>query len=258
MLHSPLFNPIAFHIAGLQVHWYGLMYLFSFFFGWLLAQYRAKKMKLDFSSEQITDLLFYVALGVILGGRIGYVLFYDFNFFIHHPFFLLQVWNGGMSFHGGAIGVGITCGWWCYKQKKNIFDVTDFITPFIPIGLAAGRFGNFINGELWGRITNVPWGMIFPHADQFPRHPSVLYELFFEGIVSFIILWWFSSKPRPRMAITGLFLMLYGSFRIFCEFFREPDAQLGFVALHWVTRGMELSLPMVLLGAILLGLAYRK
>jgi phosphatidylglycerol:prolipoprotein diacylglycerol transferase len=258
MFYYPQINPVAFSLGPLHVHWYGLMYLLSFLFGWLLALYRAKKLNLDFSSDQITDLLFYVAIGVVVGGRVGYILFYDFTTFIHHPLFLFEVWDGGMSFHGGMIGVCLMCAWWCYKQKKNIFDVGDFICPIIPIGLAAGRFGNFINGELCGRITNMPWGVIYPNVDQFPRHPSVLYELFLEGILLFIILWCYASKRRPRMAVTGLFFLLYGCFRIFCEFFRQPDQQLGFIAFDWLTRGIELSLPMVLFGVVLLFLAYRR
>jgi phosphatidylglycerol---prolipoprotein diacylglyceryl transferase len=258
MLHYPHINPIAFHVGPLKVHWYGLAYLLSFVAAWFLMQYRVKKLKLPITREQVTDLIFYGALGVILGGRLGYVFFYNFVYFLHHPLFLFEVWDGGMSFHGGLLGVIAAVSFWCWRQKKNVFMVTDFVAPIGPIGLFAGRIANFINGELYGRVTTVSWGMVFPNGGPLPRHPSELYEAFFEGILLFVILWWYSAKPKPRMAVSGLFLLLYGCFRFFCEFFRQPDPQLGFVAFGWMTRGMELCVPMILLGGLLLFLAYGK
>ncbi|MEM9243740.1 MAG: prolipoprotein diacylglyceryl transferase [Pseudomonadota bacterium] len=257
MLHYPNIDPIAFHIWKFPVHWYGLMYLFGFICGWTLLQYRARKTGL-WTSEQITDLLFYVVLGVVLGARIGYVIFYNLSYYFHHPSQIIAVWDGGMSFHGGLIGVILMALWWSFKQKRAFFDVSDFIAPVIPIGLGFGRIGNFINGELWGRVTTMPWGMVYPKAGPLPRHPSELYEFFLEGVVLFIVLWLFSRKPRPRMAVSGLFLLLYACFRIFCEFFRQPDPQLGFVAFGWITRGQELCVPMFIFGIIFLYLAYRN
>ena len=256
MLIYPNINPTAFHLGSLQVHWYGLMYLFSFLVGWLLMLYRAKHLSLSFTKDQISDLLFFIAIGVIFGGRLGYMLFYDFFDFVHHPWVIIQVWNGGMSFHGGLIGTILMIWWWAKRNHKHIIDITDFIAPIVPIGLGAGRIGNFINGELWGSVTTMSWGVIFPQADSLPRHPSLVYEFLLEGVLLFIILWWFSSKPRPRWAVSGLFLLLYGSFRIFCEFFRQPDPQFGFIAFGWVTMGELLSIPMIILGVIILTYAY--
>jgi phosphatidylglycerol:prolipoprotein diacylglycerol transferase len=256
MFTYPHINPIAFALGPLKVHWYGLMYLLSFILGWLLANYRAKQSEGVWSADNISDLLFYVALGVILGGRIGYMVFYNFSVFIHNPLSLFLVWQGGMSFHGGLLGVLAAIWLYARRHRRRFFDITDFIAPIVPIGLGAGRIGNFINGELWGRVTNVPWGMIYPQAGPLPRHPSEIYEFFFEGVVLFIILWWFSSKVRPRMAVSALFLLCYGSFRFMLEFFRQPDPQLGFVAFGWITQGQILSLPMIILGAIGLYIIY--
>lgn len=259
MLHYPHINPIAFHLGPIQVHWYGLMYLLSFLVGWSVAYYRVKHYKhYSWTTEQLTDLLFYVAVGVVLGGRIGYVLFYDFSYFMHHPLFIFKVWDGGMSFHGGLLGVIFACLLWARKHQCAVTDVTDFIAPIVPIGLGAGRLGNFINGELYGRVTSMPWGMVYPGAGPLPRHPSELYEFLLEGVLLFALLWWFSRKPRPRMAVSAMFLLLYGCFRFFLEFFRNPDQQLGFVAFGWMTRGMELSIPMIIIGAGLLWFAYKK
>jgi len=257
MLPYPSINPIAFHIGPLKIHWYGLMYLFSFIAIWFLANYRAKRSKGVWTKDQITDLIFYCALGVILGGRVGYMLFYDFPHFIHAPWIIFKVWQGGMSFHGGLLGVVVACFFYARKYHKHFSDIADFITPLIPIGLAAGRIGNFINGLILGRITTVPWAMIYPLGGSMPRHPSELYEFLLEGILLFIILWWFSSKPRPRWAVSGLFLLGYGCFRFFCEFFRQPDPQLGFIMWNWLTMGQLLSLPMILIGAIMLGVKRR-
>jgi phosphatidylglycerol:prolipoprotein diacylglycerol transferase len=233
------------------------MYIVAFWGIWALACYRAHKPNSGWKTDQVGDLIFYGALGVIIGGRTGYMLFYDFSNFIAQPWIIIQVWKGGMSFHGGLIGAVI--GLWLYGRKihKSLFEITDFIAPFVPFGLAAGRMGNFINGELWGRITSVPWGMIFPNAGPLPRHPSMLYEFFLEGVVLFIILWFYSAKPRPRMAVSGLFALGYGIFRFTVEFFRQPDPQLGFIAFGWLTQGQLLSIPLILAGIIMLWLAYQ-
>lgn len=257
MLHYPNINPIAFTIGPLKVHWYGIMYLIGFAGAWVLANYRGKKSGL-WTNQQVTDLIFYSALGVILGGRIGYMLFYDFTGFITHPLNIFKVWDGGMAFHGGLLGVILAL--WLYgkKLKRPFFDLTDFIAPFVPIGLAAGRLGNFINGELWGRVTTMPWGMIYPNAGPLPRHPSELYEFFLEGVVLFTILWFYSKTSKPRMAVSAMFSLCYGVFRFFVEFYRQPDPQKGFIAFGWLTMGQALSLPMIIFGAWLLWYAYRK
>lgn len=258
MLQWPNFNPIAFHLGPIAVHWYGLMYLVGFLAAWGLGLYRARHSNGLWNRDLIDDLLFYCALGVIIGGRVGYMIFYDLPILIAHPASLLKVWQGGMSFHGGLIGVIIAVLLYCRKKKKAFFEVMDFIAPLVTIGLGAGRLGNFINGELWGRVTNVPWGMVFPNGGPIPRHPSQLYEFMLEGVVLFIVLWFYSAKPQPRMAVSALFLILYGCFRIFVEFFREPDPQYGYIAWNWLTMGQIYSIPMVALGIILLILAYRR
>lgn len=258
MLHWPQFNPIAFHLGPIAVHWYGLTYLVGFIAAWALGVYRAKRSQGEWRSEQLSDLLFYVALGVILGGRIGYTLFYNLPDFLHHPSVIFKVWDGGMSFHGGLLGVIVAILLYCHKSKKNIFQVTDFIAPLVPVGLAAGRVGNFINGELWGRVTTVPWGMIYPQAGPLPRHPSEIYEFLLEGVLLFTLLWLYSAKPRPRMAVSALFLLGYGCARFFAEFFRQPDPQYGFILWHWVTMGQILSAPMIVIGAWLLWYAYKR
>jgi len=258
VLIYPHINPVAFKLGPLSVHWYGLMYLFSFVIAWVLLRYRVKKFNLNWTSDQITDLVFYGALGVVLGGRIGYILFYNFSYYLQYPLKIFAVWDGGMSFHGGMIGVFLAIWAWCLRFKVPYFQVTDFIAPIVPIGLAAGRVGNFINGELWGRVTNVPWAMIYPQVDNLPRHPSEIYEFLLEGVVLFIILWIYSSKRPPRIAVSGVFLIFYGAFRFTCEFFRQPDQQLGFVAFNWLTMGQLLCVPMILLGIILMVIAYWK
>jgi phosphatidylglycerol:prolipoprotein diacylglycerol transferase len=261
MLTFPEINPIAFKIGPLAVHWYGIMYLIGFAGGWWLGMVRARRPDSRLSPEQVTDALFYVALGVVLGGRMGFALFYGWDRLLADPLMLFRVWDGGMSFHGGFLGVLVAMGLFKLKHHKRFFDLMDFVAPLVTIGLGAGRLGNFINGELWGRVTDVPWAMVFPRAGTEPRHPSQLYEFLLEGVVLFIILWTFSAKPRPRMAVSGLFAFCYGVFRFTVEFFRQPDWFMGddgFIAFGWLTTGQLLSLPMIATGAGLLWWAYRK
>ncbi len=253
----PRIDPIAFSIGPLAVRWYGVMYLFSFAAAWLLGRHRAKRNG-AFTPQEFDDLLTWGIFGVVLGGRLGYILFYDLAYYLKNPLELFMVNHGGMSFHGGMLGV-IFGMWICARRRgKTLFQVMDFMAPLVPPGLFFGRMGNFINGELWGRVTTEPWGMVCPGAGPLPRHPSQLYEAFLEGIVFFCLLWAFSAKPRPRCAVSGVFLVGYGLFRFIVEFFREPDAHLGFVALDFLSMGQILCLPMIAFGVVLLALAYRK
>lgn len=255
MFTYPAINPVALNLGPLQIHWYGLAYLVGFALAWWLALGRAQRLGLN--KNQITDLLFYCAFGVILGGRLGYALFYHFERVLADPLWLFKVWEGGMAFHGGFIGVVLAVVYFAYKHKLNWLDLGDFIAPFTPLGFALGRLGNFINGELWGRITTQPWGMIFPQAGPEPRHASQIYQFFLEGLLLFALLWLFSRKPRPRGSVTGLFLLGYGSLRFLVEFTREPDAHLGLLTAG-LSMGQLLSMPMVFLGVLLLVVAYRK
>ncbi|ASP37718.1 prolipoprotein diacylglyceryl transferase [Bacterioplanes sanyensis] len=261
MLKYPDIDPVAIAIGPLQIHWYGLMYLLAFGTAWWLANYRARQPGSNWTAEQVSDLIFYGAMGVILGGRFGYVMFYNFSQFLDDPIWLLRVWEGGMSFHGGLLGVLIAVAIFARKYQKNFFDVGDFVAPLVPIGLMFGRIGNFIGGELWGRAADpqaVPWAMVFPRADELARHPSQLYQAGLEGLMLFIVLWWYSSKPRPRMAVGAAFLLGYGIFRTIAEFFREPDAHIGFDLFGWMSRGQLLSLPMIVAGLLLMAWAYRR
>lgn len=253
----PNFDPVAFSIGPVKVHWYGIMYLIGFAAAWWLGRYRTRKPHSPLKPEELDDLIFYGALGVILGGRIGYILFYNFAAFVENPSIIFKVWEGGMSFHGGFLGVLAACWFFARKQQMPFFVLMDFVAPLTPIGLGAGRLGNFINGELWGKVSDVPWAMTFATGGPEPRHPSQLYEFFLEGVVLFVLLWWFSSKPRPTMAVSGLFSLGYGAFRFLVEFVREPDAHIGYLAFGWVTKGQVLSLPMIVLGILLIALAYR-
>ncbi|MCP5160977.1 MAG: prolipoprotein diacylglyceryl transferase [Hahellaceae bacterium] len=258
MLTYPNIDPVALQLGPLKIHWYGLMYLAGFAAAWFLGKKRCARQDSPVNEEQLGDLIFYCALGVILGGRLGYVFFYNFDRFLSEPLWLFKVWEGGMSFHGGLIGVITAMLWYAAKLRKTFFEISDFIAPLVPFGLGAGRLGNFIGGELWGRVTDVPWAMVFPRdLQQLPRHPSQLYQFALEGVAFFLILWWFSSKPRPRMAVSGLFLICYGIFRILVEFVREPDVQLGYLAWGWLTMGQLLSLPMVLAGLGMMVWAFR-
>jgi phosphatidylglycerol:prolipoprotein diacylglycerol transferase len=258
MLTHPHFDPVAIHIGSLGIHWYGLMYLTAFLAFLLLARLRIRQRPdSGWTDKHVDDMLFYGALGVVLGGRLGYVLFYQPAYFAAHPAEILAVWQGGMSFHGGFIGVLLAIAWFARKENKRWLPMMDFIAPLVPPGLAAGRMGNFINGELWGRPTDLPWGMVFPQVDNLPRHPSQLYEFGLEGIVLFLLLWFYSSKPRPAGAVSGLFLIGYGSFRFLVEFTRQPDDFLGLLAFS-MSMGQWLSLPMVLAGVWMMRRSLRK
>lgn len=257
MLTYPHIDPVAFNLGPIKVHWYGLMYLIGFVAVYFLGQQRAKQPWSIIKPEAIEDLVTYGALGVILGGRVGYILFYNFNEFLNNPIILFKIWQGGMSFHGGMLGVFVAM--WFFGKKINctVLQLTDVIAPLAPIGLGAGRIGNFINSELWGRTTDVPWAMVFPNGGDLPRHPSQLYEALLEGLVLYLILWLYTQKPRPTMATTALAVLLYGTFRFFVEFYRMPDAHLGYVLLNWVTMGQILSAPMIIIGGILFYKAHK-
>lgn len=277
-LQFPNFDPIAFSIGPVSLHWYGAMYLFGVLGALYLAKRRANKPNSNWTSQQVENLLFWGFLGLCIGARLGYILFYNFDALIDDPAILFRVWEGGMSFHGGLIGAICVITIFAKKNQKTFMQVADFVAPLVPIGLMFGRFGNFINGELWGRVTNSSIGMLFPtstHADfmfvqshpewfslysqlngVLPRHPSQLYEMVFEGIVLFIILNLFIRKPRPTGAVSGLFLICYGTFRFIIEFFRQPDEQLG-LFLNFISMGQILCLPMIIGGLLILLYAYR-
>ena len=259
MLHHPNIDPVALHLGPLQIHWYGLMYLLGFWGCWWLAVRRGRMAHVGWSEQQVSDVLFYIVMGVILGGRIGYTFFYNFSGFLADPLVIVRIWQGGMSFHGGLLGV--TAAMWLFARNKGLsfYQVADFCAVVVPFGLLTGRIGNFINGELWGAATDLPWGMVFQTGGPLPRHPSMLYEAFLEGAVLLAILWWFGKKPRPAPAIAALFLILYGAFRFAIEFVRMPDAHIGYLhGTTWFTMGMQLCVPMIAAGLFFFVYAYRR
>ncbi|MDD5248776.1 MAG: prolipoprotein diacylglyceryl transferase [Rhodocyclaceae bacterium] len=254
MLIHPQFNPIAIQLGPLAVRWYGLMYLAGFIAFLVLGKQRAQSQPWHgFTPEAVDDLLTWGVFGVILGGRLGQVLFYEPGYYFSHPLEIIAVWKGGMSFHGGFLGVLVAMAWWGRKHGKTFFEVADFVAPLVPLGLMAGRIGNFINGELWGRVADpsLPWAMVFPQVDNLPRHPSPLYEAAGEGLLLFVLLWWYSAKERPRAAVSGMFLIGYGVARSAAEYFREPDAGI-FGHSYVISMGQWLSLPMIIVGLIFL------
>lgn len=258
MLVHPQFDPVAIHLGPLAVRWYGLMYLVGFALIWAVGRYAIKtRPHAVWTAQDLDDALFYGILGTILGGRLGYVLFYKFGEYVFEPWRIFFVWEGGMSFHGGFLGVIIALWWYARSRRQSWLAITDFIAPLAPLGLGAGRLGNFINAELWGRSANVPWAMIFPNVDRVPRHPSQLYEFALEGVVLFAALWWYSAKPRSRGAVSAWFLIGYGVFRFAVEFTREPDSFLGLLAFN-LSLGQWLSLPMIIAGIALLIWARRR
>jgi phosphatidylglycerol:prolipoprotein diacylglycerol transferase len=252
----PNINPIALDLNFIQIYWYGIMYLFAFLSAYFLAQYRAKKSD-NWSSEQIEDLVLYGGIGVVLGGRLGYMLFYNLSTFISDPLTILAIQDGGMSFHGGFLGVALALYLFNKKYDKGFFTTSDFVVPLIPLGLFFGRIGNFINNELWGAQTNSYFGMYLP-MEQISRHPSQLYEALLEGLVLFLILWIYSSSPRAKAKITATFLIFYGLFRFLVEFVRMPDEHIGYLAFEWLTMGHLLTAPMIIYGIYLLGKNYRN
>jgi thymidylate synthase len=255
MLTYPEIDPIIFSVGPVAVRWYGLMYVIAFLFAWWLARRLSKRANSPINAEQVDDLMFYGMLGVILGGRIGYALFYGTEQLLSDPFYLIKITEGGMSFHGGLVGV--LTAMWLYGRKlgHSLWTMTDFVAPIVPQGLGFGRIGNFINGELWGKPTDVPWAF---NVNGQTLHASMLYEAFLEGAVLFAIMWWYAAKPRPYMAVSGLFLLLYGVFRFAVEFYRVPDAHLGYLAFDWLTMGQILTMPMMAGGAIMVVMAYRS
>lgn len=258
MLAYPEIDPVALVLGPIKIHWYGITYLAGFAVAWWLAVRRSARPDTVLARDQVDDLIFFGALGVVLGGRLGYSLFYGWDRLAENPLWLFQVWQGGMSFHGGLIGVLLAMYWLARSRNLDYGRLLDFVVPLVPIGLGFGRLGNFIGQELWGRASTVPWAVVFPRDPlQLPRHPSQLYQFALEGLLLFAIVFWFSRKPRPRFAVGGVFILFYGAFRFFVEFYRQPDAHIGFDALGWMTRGQLLSVPMVVIGLLIVAYAYR-
>ncbi|MEW8656098.1 MAG: prolipoprotein diacylglyceryl transferase, partial [Candidatus Thiodiazotropha endolucinida] len=269
----PVIDSTLITLGPVSIHWYGMMYVIGFLGGWWLGRRRVGRPGMIWGADQVDDMVFYIVLGVVLGGRIGYILFYNLSGFLADPMILIKVWSGGMSFHGGLLGVLLAMWYFAHKHGRTFFEATDFIAPLVTIGLGAGRIGNFINAELWGGVTDLPWGMRVPCgvADglctrlglpldaeySLPVHPSQLYEALLEGLALFLILWIFSARARPRMAVSGLFLLCYGIFRFMVEFVRMPDQHIGYLAFDWLTMGQLLTLPMMVFGTLLFYLAYR-
>jgi len=249
MLQYPDIDPVAVSFGSLKIHWYGITYLVAFLVGWWLAKYRASKPNSGWKPDEIGDIVFYIVLGVIAGGKIGSVVFYQWDAFTENPAIILNLMKGGMSFHGGLLGVLLAMLWYAKRNGRTFFEVTDFLAPAVPPGLGFGRIGNFINGELWGKPTDVAWGF---KVNGQTLHASQLYEALLEGLVLFLILWWFSKKPRKRRAVSGLFLLGYGVFRFLVEFVRVPDSHIGYEFFGWMTRGQQLCIPMIVFGIYLL------
>ena len=254
MIVYPHINRIAFEVGPVKVHWYGIMYLLGFACAWWLARWRARRPGSTWKMADVDDLIFFAMLGVILGGRIGYVLFYGLTFWAVDPWYPLKIWEGGMSFHGGLLGVAAAMTLFAWRRGRHAADVYDFTAPLPALGLFFGRIGNFINSELWGKTTTVPWGF---QVGGEVRHPSQLYEAALEGLLLFAVLWWFTSRPRPRLAPSGLFLVIYGVARFVIEFVRVPDEHVGYLAGGWLTEGQVLSMPMIVVGCAMLAWAYR-
>ncbi len=279
MLTYPSIDPVIFSIGPVSVHWYGLMYVIGFSAAWVLARKRASEPESTWKKTDIDDLIFFAAIGVIAGGRIGWLIFYGIEQVIENPITIVQIWKGGMSFHGGLLGVIAAVALFAHRRGRRMSDILDFMAPLPGIGIFAGRIGNFINGELWGKPTDVPWGFVLDpsalHDNQrgealrlcerfnvdpcvLQVHASQLYQGLLEGLLVFIILWFFTAKARPRYAPAGLFLLGYGVFRFLVEFVRIPDENRGYILFDWVTMGQILSLPMILVGLALLIIAYRR
>ena len=250
-------NPVALSLGPVRIHWYGLMYLLGFAGFWMLGVVHARRAHTALAPEQVSDLLVYGAVGVIIGGRLGSALFYYSEDLLMDPWMVLRIWEGGMSFHGGLIGVVLAVWFWAYKNQISLLGTLDFCAPLVPVGLLFGRFGNFINGELWGSPTELPWGVIFPAAGPEPRHPSQLYEAALEGLVLFVLLWWVARVPRPAGLLAGLFAIGYALGRIAVEFVRVPDAHIGYLAFGWLTQGQLLCVPLLAVGLVLLFRARR-
>ena len=260
MIPFPHIDPVAFKVGPVAVHWYGLSYIVGIALGWGLLHDRAARSDGRWTSEQVADLVFYAALGGVLGGRLGYILFYNFDSYLANPLGIFKVWQGGMSFHGGALGMSLALAWYARASKRPFLELADFLVPVIPIGLGLGRLANFVNQELWGAPTTLPWGVVFtnPAAGGVARHPSQIYEALLEGLLLFVILNLVARRPRPTGMLLGLFLMFYGLFRFAVEFVREPDAHIGYLAFDWFTMGQLLSLPMVIIGLVLIIAAGRR
>lgn len=260
MIPFPHIDPVAFKVGPVAVHWYGLSYIVGIALGWGLLHDRAARSDGRWTSEQVADLVFYAALGGVLGGRLGYILFYNFDSYLANPLGIFKVWQGGMSFHGGALGMSLALAWYARASKRPFLELADFLVPVIPIGLGLGRLANFVNQELWGAPTTLPWGVVFtnPAAGGVARHPSQIYEALLEGLLLFVILNLVARRPRPTGMLLGLFLMFYGMFRFAVEFVREPDAHIGYLAFDWFTMGQLLSLPMVIIGLVLIIAAGRR
>lgn len=259
MITYPVIDPVAVELGPLKVHWYGLTYLAGLAFAWWLAMRRSARPDAPIQRDQVDDLIFYAAVGIVVGGRLGYALFYGWDRLASDPTWLFRVWEGGMAFHGGLLGVVTAIAVFARRHQIPFGALADFVAPLAPVGLALGRLGNFIGQELWGRPSDVPWAMVFPRDPLgLARHPSQLYQFALEGCLLFVLVFWFSQRPRPRWSVAGVFLLGYGVLRFSAEFFREPDAHIGFDALGWMTRGQLLSLPMMLLGLWMLMAAFGR